>query len=206
MSLLTPYMNVPLIAILRGVTNDEVVEVAGTLIEQGFTMIEVPLNSPNAIESIRRIAQAYGAKTLVGAGTVLTVEAVEVVASVGGKLMVSPNINVDVVKRAKKLGMVAIPGVATPTELFTAIHAGADAVKAFPADMFPPSTIQSWRAVIPAEYPIFAVGGIDSDNMAEYTACGISGFGIGSNLYKRGMHVADIKAVAKQFIHSISVK
>lgn len=206
MSLLTPYMTMPLIAILRGVTEDEVVEVTGALIEEGFTMIEVPLNSPNAVESIRRIVEAFGDKALIGAGTVLTVEEVEAVAAVGGKLIVSPNINVDVVKRTKELGMISAPGVSTPTELFAAIQAGADAAKAFPADAIPPSTIKAWSSVTPKGYPILAVGGVNADNMADYLAAGAVGFGIGSNLYKHGKTVDEVRSVAKQLVQAISAQ
>lgn len=206
MSLLTPYMTMPLIAILRGVTEDEVVEVAGALIEEGFTMIEVPLNSPNAIESIRRAVEAFGHTTLIGAGTVLTIEEVEAVANAGGKLIVSPNINVDIVKRSKKLGMVSAPGVATPTELFSAIQAGADAAKAFPANAISPSTISAWASVVPKGYPILAVGGVTPDNMSDYLANGVVGFGIGSNLYKKGKSIADVHAVARQFVQKISAQ
>ncbi len=204
MTQLSTYMDSPLIAILRGVTNDEVVEVTGALIEEGFTMIEVPLNSPNAVESIRRIAEAYGDKVLIGAGTVLTVDQVDAVAGAGGKLIVSPNMNSAVIKRTKELGMVSAPGVATPTELFAAIEAGADAAKAFPADAIPPSTVKAWASVAPKGYPILAVGGIHAGNMAEYLAAGAVGFGIGSNLYKPGKTVAEVRAVAKEMIQTIS--
>ena len=204
MTQLSTYMDTPLIAILRGVTNDEVVEVTGALIEEGFTMIEVPLNSPNAVESIRRIAEAYGDKVLIGAGTVLTVDQVDAVAGAGGKLIVSPNMNSAVIKRTKELGMVSAPGVATPTELFAAIEAGADAAKAFPADAIPPSTVKAWASVAPKGYPILAVGGIHAGNMAEYLAAGAVGFGIGSNLYKPGKTVAEVRAVAKEMIQTIS--
>ena len=204
MTQLSTYMDTPLIAILRGVTNDEVVEVTGALIEEGFTMIEVPLNSPNAVESIRRIAEAYGDKVLIGAGTVLTVDQVDAVAGAGGKLIVSPNMNSAVIKRTKELGMVSAPGVATPTELFAALDAGADAAKAFPADAIPPSTVKAWASVAPKGYPILAVGGIHAGNMAEYLAAGAVGFGIGSNLYKPGKTVAEVRAVAKEMIQTIS--
>lgn len=204
MSILESYLKTPLIAILRGVQEHEVVEITGTLIDQGITMIEVPLNSPKAISSIQRISDAFGDKALVGAGTVLTVGEVEAVASAGGKLMLSPNTNVDVVRRAKALGMVAIPGVATPTELISAIHAGADAAKAFPAEMLPPNVIKSWRSVIPADFPILAVGGIHPGNMREYTNCGVSGFGIGSNLYRSGKSLDAIVEDARRFIQAVS--
>ncbi|MCH1925703.1 2-dehydro-3-deoxy-6-phosphogalactonate aldolase [Shewanella sp. C32] len=201
---LNSYMTMPLIAILRGITNDEVVDVTAALIEEGFTMIEVPLNSPNAVESIRRIVAAFGDKALIGAGTVLTVEQVDAVAAVGGKLIVSPNMNPAVIKRTKELGMISAPGVATPTELFAAIEAGADAAKAFPADAIPPSTVKAWTSVAPKGYPILAVGGIHAGNMADYLRAGAVGFGIGSNLYKPGKTVAEVRAVAKDMIQTIS--
>lgn len=196
-------MTTPLIAILRGVTEHEVVEVTGVLIDEGFTMVEVPLNSPNAIESIRRIVEVFGEKALIGAGTVLSVKDVEAVAAVGGRLIVSPNMNVDVITRTKELGLISAPGVSTPTELFSAITAGADVAKAFPADSISPSTIKAWHSVAPKGYPILAVGGINPDNMADYLNAGVVGFGIGSNLYKSGKSLESIRYDAQKFIEAV---
>lgn len=196
-------MITPLIAILRGVTEHEVVEVTGVLIDEGFTMVEVPLNSPNAIESIRRIVEVFGEKALIGAGTVLSVKDVEAVSAVGGRLIVSPNMNVDVITRTKELGLISAPGVSTPTELFSAITAGADVAKAFPADSISPSTIKAWNSVTPKGYPILAVGGINPGNMADYLNAGVVGFGIGSNLYKSGKSLESIRYDAQKFIEAV---
>lgn len=193
-------MAMPLIAILRGVRPEEVIAVSEILIAQGFTMIEVPLNSPDALKSIQILCDKFAEHVLIGAGTVLNIEQVQQVADVGGKLIVSPNANIGVIEKTKILDMVSIPGVATPTELFAAIDAGADGVKAFPAEMLPENAIKSWRAVIPTDFPIFAVGGINVSNMATYKSAGIDGFGLGSNLYKSGKSLSDVRVDAQAFI------
>jgi len=202
---LRQHMKSPLIAILRGVCPTEVVAVTECLIAEGFTMIEVPLNSPDALKSISLISEQFGEKALIGAGTVLNTEQAQQVADAGGKLIVSPNVNVDVIKKAKALGMVCVPGAATPTEVFLAIDAGADGVKAFPAEMLSENVIKSWRAVVPADFPIFAVGGINSGNMGSYRKVGIDGFGLGSNLYKSGKSLEDIKFDARGLVHTVNI-
>ncbi|MGK0270868.1 MAG: 2-dehydro-3-deoxyphosphogalactonate aldolase [Cocleimonas sp.] len=199
-TLLKQNMKLPLIAILRGVSSEDVIAVTECLIAEGFTMIEVPLNSPNALNSIQLISKKFGEKILIGAGTVLNIEQVLQVYDAGGKLIVSPNANVKVIEKTKTLGMISIPGVATPTELFSAIDAGADGVKAFPAEMLPENAIKSWRAVMPANFPIFAVGGIHVGNMSAYKKAGIDGFGLGSNLYKSDKSLLDVRIDAKAFI------
>lgn len=196
-------MAMPLIAIIRGVKPDEVIAVTQSLIDEGFTMVEVPLNSPDALKSIQLISKEFGEQILIGAGTVLNTEQVQQVADAGGKLIVSPNANVDVIKKTKSLGLVSIPGVATPTEIFSAIDAGADGVKAFPADMLPKSAFKSWRAVMPKDFPIFAVGGINVSNMAAYKSAGVDGFGFGSNLYKSGKSLLAVRDDAKAFIKKV---
>lgn len=193
-------MVMPLIAILRGVRSEEVIDVTESLIAEGFTMIEVPLNSPDALKSIQLISDKFGEQVLIGAGTVLNTEQVQQVADAGGKLIVSPNANIDVIKKAKTLDMVSIPGVATPSELFSAIDAGADAVKAFPAEMLPVNAIKSWRAVMPSDFPIFAVGGVNVNNMKAYKIAGVDGFGLGNSLYKSGKSLSDVQMDAKAFI------
>jgi len=194
------HMKMPLIAILRGISTEEVVAVTGSLIAEGFTMIEVPLNSPNALKSIQLLSEKFGEQALIGAGTVLNIKQVQQVADAGGKLIVSPNANVDVIKKTKALAMISIPGVATPTELFSAMDAGADSVKAFPAEMLPINAIKSWRAVMPIDFPIFAVGGVNVSNMPAYKSAGVDGFGLGSNLYKSGKSLSDVQVDAKAFI------
>lgn len=199
-TLLNSYMKIPLIAILRGIKPDEVLEVAQTLVTSGFTMIEVPLGSPDALTSIGLLSKTFGKNILIGAGTVITSQQVQQVADVSGRLIVSPNNNPHVIKATKALNMVSIPGAATPTEVLCAIDAGADAIKAFPAEMLPPSAIKSWRAVMPKNFPIFAVGGINTHNILKYTDAGVNGFGLGSNLYKNGKSLSKISADAIELI------
>lgn len=193
-------MAMPLIAILRGVKSNEVIAVTEALITEGFTMIEVPLNSPGALVSIQLLSEKFGEQVLIGAGTVLNINQVQQVADAGGKLIVSPNANVDVIEKTKALAMISIPGVATPTELFSAIDAGADGVKAFPAEMLSVNVIKSWRAVMPSDFPLFAVGGVNVSNMAAYKCAGVDGFGLGGNLYKSGKSLLDVRVDAKAFI------
>ncbi|NQY87387.1 MAG: 2-dehydro-3-deoxy-6-phosphogalactonate aldolase [Colwellia sp.] len=195
-------MAMPLIAILRGVRPDEVIAVTESLIAEGFTMVEVPLNSPDALKSIQLLSEKFGEQVLIGAGTVLNIKQVQQVANAGGKLIVSPNANIGVIEKTKNLGMISIPGVATPTELFSAIDAGADGVKAFPAEMLPENAIKSWRAVMPSDFPIFAVGGVNINNMAAYKSAGVDGFGLGSNLYRSGKRLSEIRVDAQAFIHA----
>jgi 2-dehydro-3-deoxyphosphogalactonate aldolase len=193
----------PLIAILRGVSPDEAVEVAKILIDAGFTIIEVPLNSPQALESIARIAEAYGDQALIGAGTVTTQEQVKAVKEAGGQLIFSPNCNVEVIQLSKTLNMVSIPGCCTPTEAFAAIAAGADALKFFPADIVTPAAVKAMCAVLPP-MPLLAVGGINNDNMGDYLKAGITAFGIGSSLYKPGKTVTQIQDSASGIISALN--
>ena len=165
-------------------------------------MVEVPLNSPQPLQSIERIAKAFGNQMLIGAGTVLTPDEVTRVNDSGGKLIVAPNTNVDVIGTAIKLGLTCIPGAATPSEAFTAMAAGAHAVKVFPAEMIGPKILASWRSVIPDTLPLLPVGGIDSHNMADYWQAGAAGFGLGSALYKPGKSLGDISASATKLVWS----
>ena len=192
----------PLIAILRGITPEECEPVAEALFAAGFRMVEVPLNSPQPLQSIERIAKAFGNQMLIGAGTVLTPDEVTQVNDSGGKLIVAPNTNVDVIGTAIKLGLTCIPGAATPSEAFTAMAAGAHAVKVFPAEMIGPKILASWRSVIPDTLPLLPVGGIDSHNMADYWQAGAAGFGLGSALYKPGKSLGDISASATKLVWS----
>lgn len=190
----------PLVAILRGITSDEVVSVAEILVEAGMSMIEVPLNSPNACTSIQALVKRYRSKLLVGAGTVLSVSEVIAVQQTGARLVVSPNTDMTVISETKRLKMVSIPGSCTPTEILGAIAAGADAVKLFPAEMISPVTVRAIRAVIPAGFPLFAVGGIHAENMPDYIQHGINGFGIGSALYRREKSLAEIRRDANSIV------
>lgn len=192
-----PQVKRPLVAILRGVKPDEVESIVETLIGAGFEMIEVPLNSPDPFKSIARICQRFGSDTLIGAGTVLTADDCARVADAGGRLMVSPNVDIDVLAMAACRGMVTMPGVFSPTEAFLALRHGASALKFFPASILGPSGMAAIRAVLPRDAVIGAVGGVSDKNFADYIAAGIQAFGLGSSLYKPGMSAADVKATAQ---------
>lgn len=192
-----PEVKRPLVAILRGVRPDEVEGIVETLIDTGFEMIEVPLNSPDPFDSIARICKRFGSDTLIGAGTVLTADDCARVADAGGRLMVSPNVDIDVLAVAASRGMVTMPGVFSPTEAFLALRAGASALKFFPASILGPSGIAAIRAVLPQDTVIGAVGGVSDRNFADYVAAGIQAFGLGSSLYKPGMSAAEVKATAQ---------
>ena len=190
----------PLIAILRGVTPDEVAAVGGALLDAGFRVIEIPLNSPEPLESLRRLAAACGDRARVGAGTVLTVRQVHDVAAAGGTLVVSPNADVEVIRAARSAGLWSGPGVATPSEGFAAVAAGAHFLKLFPAEQLGPAVVKAWRAVFPAEVPLVPVGGITPEAMAAFVAAGAGGFGLGSALYRPGMTPAEVRRSAAAFI------
>ena len=189
----------PLVAILRGVTSAESPDILKALIGEGFLLIEAPLNSPDPYDSIRAMRALAPPEALVGAGTVKTIPEVEAVAKAGGDLIVMPHADVAVIAAAKALGLIALPGVATPTEAFAALAAGADGLKAFPAEMISPAVVKAWRAVIPAHVPILPVGGITPDNMQPYLAAGANGFGLGSGLYKPGDSAARVREKAAAF-------
>lgn len=187
------------IAIIRGVEPGEAVEVTGAFFESGFDVVEVPLNSPDPLESIRRMAQAFGEKLLIGAGTVLTVHDVRDVADAGGKLIVSPNTNAAVIAETKRLGLRSVPGVLTPTECFVALDLGADALKLFNAGTVGPETLRAYRAVLPRDTVVYAVGGVTLENAREWVEAGAAGYGLGSNVYKPGMTIEAIKDRAAAF-------
>jgi len=176
----------PLIAILRGVTPDEVVAIGEALHDAGIAIVEVPLNSPEPIESIRRLVQRFGSRMLIGAGTVMSPAQVEEVDAFGGRLIVMPHSDVAVIRAAKDHALLACPGFATPTEAFAALAAGADGIKLFPAEASSPTVLRAMRAVLPPSVPVLPVGGIDADTMAAWRAAGAAGFGIGSSIYKPG--------------------
>lgn len=195
-----PKLKRPLVAILRGVRPDEVGAIGATLIDAGFEMIEVPLNSPDPLRSIELLAKRYGAGCVIGAGTVLSAADCASVADAGGRLMVSPNIDPDVLSMAHKRGMITLPGVFSPTEALMAQRAGASALKFFPASVLGPSGITAIRAVLPADTVIAAVGGVSDKNFAAYVAAGVRAFGLGSSLYKPGMTAADVAVTARATI------
>ena len=188
----------PLVAILRGVSPDAVEAVGTALVAAGWWLIEIPLNSPAPLRSIKRLAQAFP-QAMVGAGTVLTVDAVREVHAAGGQMIVAPNFNAGVVHEAIRLGLVCLPGVATPSEALAALDAGASALKLFPAEMIPAAAVKALRAVLDARSLLLPVGGIGVDNMAAYRAAGANGFGIGSALYKPGITDASLRVNAGRF-------
>lgn len=193
----SPY---PLVAILRGLTPAEAPAIGRVLFDTGFRMVEVPLNRPGAIEAMQEILRIAPEDALVGAGTVLTVEQAEAVRKAGGRLIVSPHCAPGVISYAAQHGMIAMPGVTTPTEAFQALDAGAAGLKLFPAEMIPPEAVKSIRSVIPSEVPLYPVGGIHPQSMAAYAAAGASGFGIGGQLFKPGMDEGAVRKAADAFM------
>ncbi|WP_430253027.1 2-dehydro-3-deoxy-6-phosphogalactonate aldolase [Neorhizobium sp. DAR64872/K0K18] len=192
-----------LVAILRGITPDEAEPIGEALIEAGWRIIEVPLNSPEPLKSIEKLQKRFGDRALIGAGTVLTTAQVADVASTGATVIISPNANLSVIEASVSRGMISLPGVATPSEAFAAIGAGATGIKAFPAEAIPPMVIKAWRAVLPKDMPVLAVGGITPDNMKSFIDAGTNGFGIGGSLYKPGDDVASVAAKAELFIEAM---
>jgi 2-dehydro-3-deoxyphosphogalactonate aldolase len=194
------FQALPLVAILRGITPEDVVDVALALHAEGFRLIEVPLNSPRALESIARLSRSLPRDVVLGAGTVLDTDAVDRVLEAGGHLVVMPHADVDVIARAKGLGMACVPGAATPTEAFAAIRAGADALKLFPAEAVTPSVLRAMRAVLPADLALLPVGGITPTTMKPYRDAGAKGFGLGSALYAPGLDASGVASRAREFV------
>lgn len=187
-----PAMKRSLVAILRGIRPDETADIIDGLIEVGFTAIEIPLNSPDPFRSIEIAVKRAPKDVLIGAGTVLTIDDVDRLNGVGGRLMVSPNVNCDVIAHAASHGMITMPGVFTPTEALAACSAGASALKFFPASVLGPSGINAIRAILPKDVPVGAVGGVSNDDFAAYAKVGVRTFGLGSSLYKEGMATDDV--------------
>lgn len=192
-----PPMKRPLVAILRGVRPEETADIVSVLVDSGMTAIEIPLNSPDPFRSIEIAVKRVPAAILVGAGTVLTLDDVARLHDVGGRLMVSPNVDPEIIAGARARGMVTMPGVFTPTEALLAAKAGASSLKFFPASVLGASGITAIRAVLPADLMIAAVGGVSDTNFADYTKAGIVAFGLGSSLYKPGMTSAQVADRAK---------
>jgi 2-dehydro-3-deoxyphosphogalactonate aldolase len=193
----------PLIAILRGIRPVEALAVGGALIEAGFRVIEVPLNSPEPFGSIRILAEAYSDRCLIGAGTVLRPAQAIQVREAGGGLVVMPHSDPAVIAAAKRAGLACAPGVATPTEAFAALAAGADALKLFPAEQIPPSVVRAWRAVIDPAVMLVPVGGIVPESLPGYLAAGATAFGLGSALFRPGMPVAEVAERAGAFVEAV---
>jgi len=193
----------PLVAILRGIKPAEAEAIGEVLVASGFALIEVPLNSPAPMQSIAILSKAFGDRALIGAGTVMTAEEAKAVKAAGGRLIVSPHCDPALIADAKAQGHACIPGVATPSEAFAALRAGADALKAFPAEALGPAVIKAWLAVLPAGTRVVPVGGIGEGNMVAYWAAGARGFGLGSSLYKPGDTVESVRAKAQQAMAAI---
>lgn len=190
----------PLIAIVRGITPDEAEAVGDAVQEGGIRIVEVPLNSPEPLKSIEKLAKRFGDSMLVGAGTVLTVEQVAQVRDAGGRILVSPDTNTDVIAATAQAGLVSSPGFFTSSEAFAAIRAGAHSLKLFPAEGASPAVLKAQLAVLPREIPVLAVGGIKPDNMRPWLEAGAVGFGLGSGLYKPGQSAADTLAKTRAYV------
>lgn len=187
------------VAIIRGVDPGEAVAVTQAFYESGFDVVEVPLNSPRPLESIRRMADAFGDKMLIGAGTVLSAQDVRGVADAGGRIIVSPNTNAKVIAETRRLGLMSVPGVLTPSECFTALDCGADALKLFPASTVGVKSLKAYLVVLPPGTEVYAVGGVTLDNARQWIDAGAVGYGLGANVYKPGMALDEIKQRAASF-------
>jgi len=194
----------PLVAIIRGITADEVEAVGEAIFAAGIRIIEVPLNSPDPLASIRRLSAAMGDRALVGAGTVLTTECVERVRGAAGRLIVSPNTNTDVIRATAAAELVSAPGYFTPSEAFAAIDAGATALKLFPAEAATPAVVKAQRAVLPKDLPLLIVGGVSAETMGPWLEAGANGFGLGSGLYVPGRSPAEVHARARAYVEALA--
>ncbi|MCO4314066.1 2-dehydro-3-deoxy-6-phosphogalactonate aldolase [Pectobacterium versatile] len=194
--------NLPLIAILRGITPDEVLGHVAALLDAGFDAVEIPLNSPNPYESIQLAVEHFGDRALIGAGTVLKPEYVDKLQEIGSKLVVTPNISPEVIRRAVGYGMTVCPGCATATEAFVALEAGAQSLKIFPSSAFGPDYIKALKAVLPKDVPVFAVGGVTPENLKDYLSAGCVGAGLGGDLYRAGQSVDVTAQKAHAFVNA----
>ena len=190
----------PLVAILRGLRPEEAVEIAQALFDAGFRLIEIPLNSPEPFDSIAAVRKALPADALVGAGTVTTLADVARLDGIGADLVVMPHADTEVIAAAKVAGMICIPGIATPTEAYAALNAGADALKVFPAELVGPAAVKAIRTILPAGTRLFPVGGIAPDTMGPFRSAGVAGFGLGSALYSPGDTVKAVSDKAARFV------
>ncbi len=194
----------PLIAVLRGIQPSEVISITAVLVEAGFTCVEVPLNSPDAFASIERLAKNFGDKILTGAGTISRPEEVDMVVKLGGNLLVMPHTDVELIRHAKThTGAYVIPGCFTPSEVFSAIHAGADALKLFPAEILTPRGVKAIKSVLKQKIPLLTNGGITPDNMHEFIKAGTNGFGLGTALYAPGDTALEVANKARGFVDTI---
>lgn len=193
----------PLVAIIRGVTPAGAEPTGRALIEAGIRIVEVPLNSPDPLASIRRLADAFGDRALIGAGTVLTADEVARVAEAGGRIIVSPNTDTEVIAATVRAGLVSSPGYFSPSEAFVALKAGAHALKLFPAEAAPPAVVKAQRAVLPRDVPLIVVGGVTPEKMPAYREAGADGFGLGGALYRPGQSPAATAAKARAFVAAV---
>jgi 2-dehydro-3-deoxyphosphogalactonate aldolase len=197
------FASCPLIAILRGVRPGEVVAIGEELVAAGFTLIEVPMNSPDPLDSVARLVEALGDRAMIGAGTVLTVDQVAAMRDAGGRMVISPNTNLDVIHASAAAGLVSLPGIATPSEALAALDAGATALKLFPAEAASPTILKAMRAILPSAVRVLPVGGIVPEGMAPWRQAGAAGFGLGSALYKPGMTAGEVGARARAFVTAL---
>ena len=193
----------PLVAILRGVAPHEIEDIGDALVDAGFTLIEVPMNSPDPLESVARLARRFEGRAVVGAGTVLREADVAAVEAAGGTMIISPNANLRVIAASAEKGLVSLPGIATPSEAFAAFDAGATALKLFPAEGSSPQILKAMRAVLPKTLRVLPVGGITPENMGPWREAGAAGFGLGSALYKPGISAAEVGANARAFVAAL---
>jgi len=200
------FRHCPLVAIIRGVTPDESVQIGRALFDGGIRIIEVPLNSPEPFASIERIAADLGDSALVGAGTVIDPADVERVKAAGGRLVVSPNTKVEVIEATVAAGMVSSPGFFTPSEAFAALRAGAHALKLFPAEAASPKVVKSIRAVLPKDVPLLIVGGVTPESVPGWLDAGAGGFGLGGSLYEAGQSPEDTLARARAFVKAVATR
>lgn len=194
----------PLVAIIRGVRSDEVEEIGEAIFDGGIRIIEVPLNSPDPLVSIGKLAQLFGERVLVGAGTVLCSSEVQSVSDAGGRIIVSPDSNAEVIEATARAGLVSSPGYFTASEAFAAIRSGATALKLFPAEGASPAVLKAQLAVVPANIPIIAVGGITPESMAPWLEAGAAGFGLGGGLYRPGQSADETLAKARSYVAALS--
>ena len=190
----------PLVAIIRGVTPDDAEAIGAVIFDAGIRIIEVPLNSPDPLASVRRLADSLGDRALIGAGTVLDASQVAEVQAAGGRLIVSPNTNPSVIRATAAAGLISSPGYFTPSEAFTAIEAGAHALKFFPAEAATPAVLKAQRAVLPKDVPVIVVGGVQPDSLGSWREAGADGFGLGSGLYKPGQSPAETAEKARSYL------
>jgi 2-dehydro-3-deoxyphosphogalactonate aldolase len=193
----------PLVAIIRGVTPDEAEAIGDAIYESGIRIIEVPLNSPDPLKSIERLAAKFGERMLVGGGTVLDAEQVRAVKESGGRLIVSPNTNVEVIEETVDAGLVSSPGYFTPSDAFDALEAGATALKLFPAEAASPAVLKAQRAVLPKDVPILIVGGVKPDSLRPWIDAGANGFGLGGGLYRPGQSAAETLDKARAYVAGV---